>query len=61
MTKVEQYRAMAIEDAAKSLTCSDPVQRSQPIEIAANWEFPANERLKILESRLVKDDPGTPQ
>jgi hypothetical protein len=57
MKKVEELRRLAREAAAKSLTSSDPVQRSQWIEIAASWEFLANERQKFLESGLLKDSP----
>ena len=57
MEKVEELRRLAREASAKSRTCSDPVQRSQWIEIAANWEFLANTRQKFLESGLLKSGP----
>jgi hypothetical protein len=57
MERVEELRRLAREAAAKSLTSSDPVQRSQWMEIAANWEFLANTRQKFLESGLLKAGP----
>jgi hypothetical protein len=60
MEKVQKYRTMAREAEAKARACFDTAQRSQWIELGANWQFLAAERLKLLESRLIKrgfDEP----